>query len=63
MSPGMDSTNKIQYVSRVKSEGREAMTYISDQQLEQNSLDSILSANILSLKEETRPTVHDQHII
>jgi hypothetical protein len=39
------------------------MTYSSDQQFEQNSLDSLLSANIPSLKVERRLTVHDQHVI
>jgi hypothetical protein len=39
------------------------MTYNSDQQFEQNSLDSLLSVNIPSLKVESRLTVHDQHVI
>ena len=39
------------------------MTYISDQQFEQISLDSLLSTNIPSLKGKSRLTVHDQHAI
>jgi len=50
MSPGWITPIKLSTdVSTVKSEGREAMTYISDQQFEQISLDSLLSTNIPSL--------------
>lgn len=63
MSPGWIAPIKLSTdVSTVKSEGREAMTYISDQQFEPISLDSLLSYNIPSLKGKSRLTLHDQHV-